>query len=316
MTRIGVVGPFGLMAKELLQVLGVRYSWDQIDIFSAQEDEVGQLLECVGGAALIQPFDEHGFSHHSVVFFVEDRSLFDLSRQSIKAPTTIILMAPTTTIQSSATVIPGVNDDDAFSGLPLVSPPPEAIHLAHILAPLIDLGLESATAVFFRSASMRGQEALDLLLKQTQSILAFQGGGEGGLTREGMAFNAFVGPDTKTSVIPLIHEVLNHEPSLEIETVDSGLFHGLGLSLHLTLAPGHPVEEISRVLQQSANLVIQNTGNPPSITDIANREEILVSNPRPGAEEGTFWLWSVMDNLTRGGALNAVEIVEILERVV
>jgi aspartate-semialdehyde dehydrogenase len=28
------------------------------------------------------------------------------------------------------------------------------------------------------------------------------------------------------------------------------------------------------------------------------------------ATDGGFWLWAVMDNLTRGGALNAVEIAE------
>ena len=27
-------------------------------------------------------------------------------------------------------------------------------------------------------------------------------------------------------------------------------------------------------------------------------------------DTGGFWLWAVMDNLTRGGALNAVEIAE------
>lgn len=316
MTRIGVVGPFGLLAKELLQVLGFRYSWDQLDIYSAREEEVGQLVESGGGAALIQPFDEHGFEHHSVVFFVEDHSLFDLSRQSIKAPTTIILMAPSTTIQSSATVIPGINDDAVFSGLPLVSPPAEAIHLAHILAPLVELGLESATAVFFRSASMRGQEALDRLLKQTQSILAFQGSGDHDFTSDSMAFNALAAPATRSPVISWIRETLDESLNLEIETVDSGLFHGLGLSLYVTLNPDHPKEEISRALQQSTILSLEESTRPPSITDVANRQDILVSSPRSGAREGSFWLWSVMDNLTRGGALNAVEIVEILERVV
>ena len=29
-------------------------------------------------------------------------------------------------------------------------------------------------------------------------------------------------------------------------------------------------------------------------------------------ESGGFWLWAVMDNLTRGGAVNAVEVAEDL----
>ena len=29
-------------------------------------------------------------------------------------------------------------------------------------------------------------------------------------------------------------------------------------------------------------------------------------------DTGGFWLWAVMDNLTRGGALNAIEIAEMV----
>jgi aspartate-semialdehyde dehydrogenase len=43
--------------------------------------------------------------------------------------------------------------------------------------------------------------------------------------------------------------------------------------------------------------------------DSAASDKVLVGAIRKAPDRG-FWLWAVMDNLTRGGALNALEIAE------
>ena len=52
-------------------------------------------------------------------------------------------------------------------------------------------------------------------------------------------------------------------------------------------------------------------GPEPGPVDAAAREEVVVGSVRPDAgAPGGYWIWAVMDNLTRGGALNAVEVAE------
>ena len=43
----------------------------------------------------------------------------------------------------------------------------------------------------------------------------------------------------------------------------------------------------------------------------ATGETILVGEVQDGAgRPGAFWLWAALDNLTRGGAINAIEIAQ------
>ena len=51
--------------------------------------------------------------------------------------------------------------------------------------------------------------------------------------------------------------------------------------------------------------------------DAAARDEVLIRAVEPDpAVPGGYRLWAVMDNLTCGGALNAVQIAEVLGREV
>ena len=44
--------------------------------------------------------------------------------------------------------------------------------------------------------------------------------------------------------------------------------------------------------------------------DAAASDKVIYGSVRKDEAGGGFWLWAVMDNLTRGGALNAVEVAE------
>jgi aspartate-semialdehyde dehydrogenase len=46
--------------------------------------------------------------------------------------------------------------------------------------------------------------------------------------------------------------------------------------------------------------------------DAAASDKVLFGTVRKDEAAGGLWLWAVMDNLTRGGALNAIEIAEAL----
>jgi aspartate-semialdehyde dehydrogenase len=72
-------------------------------------------------------------------------------------------------------------------------------------------------------------------------------------------------------------------------------------------------ERVRECLAAQPRIEIVAEGDLPGPTDAAAREEILVADLRPSsAQPGSYELWAVMDNLTRGGASNVVETVETL----
>ena len=44
----------------------------------------------------------------------------------------------------------------------------------------------------------------------------------------------------------------------------------------------------------------------------AGEETLLVGEVRAAGQPGTFWIWATMDNLVRGGALNALDLAEAM----
>ena len=56
-------------------------------------------------------------------------------------------------------------------------------------------------------------------------------------------------------------------------------------------------------------------GDVPAPIDAAAQEEVLVGSVRADPDyPGGYWIWAVLDNLVRGGALNAVEVAELVAR--
>ena len=53
-------------------------------------------------------------------------------------------------------------------------------------------------------------------------------------------------------------------------------------------------------------------GTTKPIEEVTVGDKVLFGTVRKDEAAGGLWLWAVMDNLTRGGALNAIEIAEAL----
>ncbi|MEJ2086836.1 MAG: hypothetical protein P8Y44_14430, partial [Acidobacteriota bacterium] len=72
-------------------------------------------------------------------------------------------------------------------------------------------------------------------------------------------------------------------------------------------------EDILDRLLQSQYLELANKPEVLGPVDAASSERILFSPPRRSERRpDSFRIWSVMDNLTRGGALNALAIAEYI----
>jgi aspartate-semialdehyde dehydrogenase len=213
-------------------------------------------------------------------------------------------------------VVAGVNLEAARfsangSGRILLSPHPAVILLAHLLHPLAAQGLEEAVATVVQPASVQGDPGLDELFEQTRQIVAMTQRRPTPIFGAQLAFNLLPVPAPAGDLASTLAAVLPGRHPLSLQLLQGGIFHSLAASVFVRLAGAAGTKAVRRALAEHAHLELVKKPAHLGPIDAAANERILVGAVQEASGlAGGHWLWAVMDNLTRGGALNAVEIAE------
>jgi aspartate-semialdehyde dehydrogenase len=314
--RIAILGPTTLLGQELRNLLGRRKELrGRITLLAASEEEVGAVTEAGGAAALVSPAEPGALQGVDVVFScgAAARDLPVLRARPEGA--TAILLSPDATAEDGVPVVAGVNPEAARRGEVLVSPHPAAIALAHLLAPLAGLGLESAAATTVQPVSMLGSRGLDDLLGQARDLLTMSGDRRESVFDRQLAFNLYPAPEGSHALAALVRRATGLDLSLAVHTLQGAVFHGLSVSLFVRFGDDPGEDAVRRALAERKHLRLSEAdaapGDVPGPIDAAAEDDLLVGSVRADAgHPGGYWVWAVMDNLTRGGATNAVEIAE------
>jgi len=226
-----------------------------------------------------------------------------------------VVLSPDATPEDGQPVVAGVNTEDARLGQVLVSPHPAVVLLAHLLQPLRNLQIESAVATVIQPASLYGTAGLEELFEQTRQIVAMTERRPTPIFGGQLAFNVLPTTADALPLADLLGKVVDGAPPVAIQVLQGGVFHSLAVSLCVRLggAGGKAtVQSVRKAL--SASPYIEAAGRPKNLgpIDAAAQDKVIFGTVRKDATGG-FWLWATMDNLTRGGALNAIEIVEGLQ---
>jgi aspartate-semialdehyde dehydrogenase len=185
------------------------------------------------------------------------------------------------------------------------------ILLAHLLHPLRGLGIEEAVATVVQPASMHGDPGIDDLFEQTRKILTMTQGKPSGFFGAQLAFNLLPTPAPTAPLSAQLHAVLAGDPTVSLQLLQGGVFHSLAASLYVRFVNRTDAKAVRRTLGQQPQLELAKKPQLLGPVDAAAHAKILVGAiAEEPSTPGGFWLWAVMDNLTRGGALNAVEIAE------
>jgi aspartate-semialdehyde dehydrogenase len=156
---------------------------------------------------------------------------------------------------------------------------------------------------------MKGQEGLDELFEQTRSILSFAEQIPQEVFGGQQAFNLLPLDLSTQEPVSQLHSVLGKEQKLALKIVQGSVFHSLSASVFARLAQDPGTDGLQDAFDDYPQT--DRVSEPDLLGPItaAAREEILVGSvePAPGLP-GAYWIWGVMDNLTRGGATNALEI--------
>lgn len=319
MTRVVVLHPTTLLGKETIEKLEARPDlYQDLDLLTVDPEEVGQLAEAAGAAALVRQAEPSAIAAADVVLVCGATAAYRELLAHRAPEATVVLVDPTADEPSAVPVVAGINLDQATPGRLLASPHPGTVLLAHLLQPLLPLGVREAVATLVQPASLFERRGLDELFEQARRLVSLQGQEPGELFARQLAFNLYPAPRPAAALAARTRQALGVDgPALPlaVHVLQGAVFHGISALLHVHLAETRPAAEVRERL--AANPLVELSEPDDSGDDLlgpidaAAREEVLVG-PVQDDPDGGVWIWAVMDNLTRGGATNAVAILERL----
>jgi aspartate-semialdehyde dehydrogenase len=318
MTRVALLNPTSLLGKELVEQLeaGPGPGRD-LALLSLDEEEIGALTEAAGAAALVRRAEPAEIAAADVVVVCGGGDAYAELLGHRRTDATVIVADPAAAPTAGVPVVAGINLEAATAGRVLVSPHPGTVLLAHLLAPLLPLALREVVATLVQPASLFGRPGLDELYEQARRLVALQGQEPSELFGRQLAFNLYPARRPPAHLAAQARAVLGDGAAdlrLAVHLLQGAVFHGVSALLHL-----HPGEGIGpeALRERLAGHPLVELSEPPEgededllgPIDAVAHDKVLVG-PVERDPDGGLWVWAVMDNLTRGGALNVMAILE------
>ncbi|MFQ5350515.1 MAG: hypothetical protein ACE5EG_08750 [Thermoanaerobaculia bacterium] len=312
MTVLAVVEPNTLTGTELHQELRQhRELWSEVRLLSGDSDDKTATLSELDGAALVQPLSAEHLAGVDLVFVCGDYDESAPPWELAPDGATTILIAPERSPTGGTLLVSGLNESAAVAGGLLVSPHPAVVLLALLLDPLRSLGIREAAAWLVQPATMRGRRGMDELMGQTRALLAFSDDKPTEVFGQQLAFNLLPTDRPTAPLAAELAELLDGAVHPAIEIQQGAVFHSLTASLLVGFAEDPGDQAIATALGGRPLIepwVAQAVPGPGPIA-AAGSKRILLGPVTPVAgRPGSYWLRAVMDNLTRGGSVNALEI--------
>lgn len=312
MTAIAILHPMNLLGRELRETIEARRpDWADLRLLSTREDEIGNLTEVAGAAALVGRFEPESLRGVDLAFLCGGMEDNRAVLAELPPETLAIVLSFDATAEDAHPVVAGVNTVAARDRV-ILSPHPAVVLLAHLLHPLRGLSPEEVVATVIQPVSMRDEGGLEELFENTRQIVAMTSRTPTPVFGTQLAFNLLPVPLPADPVAGQLQAVLADAPPVALQLLQGAVFHSVSASLFVRLAGDPGTQAIRKALAASPILEVADKPRLLGPIDAAASDKVLFGTVRKDEATGGFWLWAVMDNLTRGGALNAIEIAEAL----
>lgn len=227
-------------------------------------------------------------------------------------------------------IVPEVNGDLLQSSRPqiIANPNCSTIQMVVALKPLADrFGLDMVQVATYQSVSGTGQKGIAELGSQLEAQLKFQEP-EAKVYAQPIAFNCLPAIDVFDEAghcgeeIKMVRETrkILGIPSLTVlsSTVRVPTFHCHGEMVHVRLSKSITRKDALTAFAEAKGLVLVDKDDHKSLPTprvVAGDQRVFVSRVRlPYGQTSSNWLqfWNVADNLKKGAATNAVQILELM----
>ena len=325
MANIAIVGATGLVGRTMLRVLQER----NVPVTSlrllASARSAGEVIAWNGNEYTVEELTEYSFDSIDYALFSAGGSI---SKQyaPIAAKNGCIVIDNSSAWRMDPDVplvVPEVNPQSAHEHKGIIANPNcSTIQLVVALKPLhIHFGLTRVIVSTYQTPSGAGQKGIDHLLDEINGIAPTKR-----ISSHKVAYNtvfhAFpVGELFTEEEIKIKNETrkIMGSPNLPIAVtcVRVPILGGHGESVIIHTEKPCDTDDIRNVLNMSSGIVV--VDNPlmeeyPTAADSEHRDEVFVGRiRRDDSSENSFHLWITADNLRKGAATNAVQILQLLE---
>jgi aspartate-semialdehyde dehydrogenase len=321
---IAIAGATGLVGGEMLACIEQRKIPFNTVRLLASKDSVGEVFRVGDSESVVELLNESSFEGVDFALFATDAAL---SAKFVP----IAVEAGAIAIDNSShfrmqegipLVVPEVNPNAIGSSKIIANPNCSTIQLVPILQVFNQLaGLKRVVVSTYQSVAGAGKVALDELWSQTLSIFnqkeivaeAFQ---------HQIAFNCIPQIDVlrddgytkeEFKIINESRKILSI-PNLRITAtaVRVPVFHSHAESVNVELERALSIEQLISKLTEHGIIVSPDSDYPMQLT-VAGTDDIYVGRLRydQSVDHG-FNFWVVADNIRKGAALNAVQIMELI----
>ena len=324
--RVALIGSDSLRGKEIKNVLSQKkFPLKDIDFFDPDvEAEYSKLTQFRGEPKVVHHLKEESLSGSDLVFLAADKKVNQAfgslaNKQKFQA---IDLSEAFNAEEKIPVVVAGVNDEVILKKKPglIANPHPVTVVLSHLFhAVLNEFGLLKGVSFILQPVSAYEESGIEELADQSYAFLSSSSLSKK-VFKEQIAFN-FLSHTEKADkngfssvekqITSEIKRVLHPRCFLfSLSIIQAPVFHTYSLMSYLELKKKTDIQSIRGLFRKHSFFKL----SPPTLSSpvsVAGEEKICIGQiKKEESFPNSFWIWAVVDNLTRGSALNAFEIAE------
>ena len=324
---IAIAGATGLIGNELvvlLEQLHIPYS--QVRLF-ASEESVGEFYKVRDDELTVELLTDSSFEGVDLALFAlpEERTKHFIEC-AIKAGAWVVDTSRYLSQDTSVPlIVPEVNIDSIDPSKKLAANPCSvSIQLASILKVIQEgAGIKRVVVSTYQACSSAGKIALDELWEQTRSVFNMKDIPHEAFQHQ-IAFNCIPQIDVmldngitreEKAIIEHTRRVLNlPELSISATAVRVPVFHSDAVSPNVETIREMSPEQFVKAAHVRGGLSISTDHSEfPLQVDVANSDDVHVGRIRADSSvKYGLNMWVVCDNIRKGAALNAMQIVKYL----
>lgn len=326
--RIALVGTHSLQGKEIKSALDKPDSvFTSVDFFDADvEEEYSRLTQFRGEPKVVHPLKDESLLGADLVFLAAETGVNRrFGEETLKKQDClgIDLSYVFNRDPGVPVIVNGINDKILTEKKPrlVANPHPVTIMLSHFFDALLQrLPVKRSVAFVLQPVSVFGEDGIQELAEQSVALL-------NGTSlprkvfKDQVAFNFLLeeeqqeGGGFSPAEIQIADEtcyVLNRKNlPLCLALVQAPVFHTYSVTLHVETDKKVEKEEMKKMFTPSSIFKWKTAGRSASPISVAGKNKIHVGPVKiEQRRPGCMWFWLVADNLTRGSALNALEVAE------
>ncbi len=330
--NIAVVGATGAVGEAMLSILA-EYGFKDANVHAlASERSLGKSVDFGMRCLAVEVLDDFDFAGCDFALFSAGGgiSLKHAPRAAGAGCTVIDNTSAFRLDPEIPLVVPEINGDlleNLEPGSIIANPNCSTIQMLIAIAPIHAIaGIDRINVATYQSVSGAGSEGMEELARQTMDRLSFKDV-KPSVFAQPIAFNAIPVIDTMQDNDYTREEMKLHWETCKILRDDSigvnatavriPVFYGHSEAVHLETSRDVSMEAVREAMHKAPGLVLVDDTDPKAqvtaVTHAAGKDEVFVSRlRRDHSHPRGINLWVVGDNVRKGAALNAVQILKMM----